>query len=525
MKRRHFLLTAGAGLAAPALALAQNSRVLRFIPDTDLAVIDPLQSTTFSTRNHAYMVYDTLYGMNAGFRAEPQMLEGHRVEDDGRRWILTLREGLLFHDGSRVLARDCVASIRRWAAREGFGATLLALTDELSALDDRRLQFRLRRPFPMLPEVLAKTGGPACVMMPERLALTDPMKPVPEIIGSGPFRFLAGERLAGVRNAYARFEGYQPREDGSAEWTAGPKIVRFDRVEWTTLPDPATAAAALATGEQDWMAVAPPDLIPMMRRNARLRVSVQDQTGLMGIMRPNHLHPPFNNPAIRRALLKALDQVDFMQATVGTEPSMYRTGIGYFCPQGPMATAAGMEVLTAPRDLEGAKRDIIAAGYKGEKVVVMTPSDLPSLNALNLVAADLLQRLGFNVELVATDWATMAQRRNNKNPPDKGGWSLFCSSTSGTDLLTPATIAYMRGNGEDGLFGWPTSPRIEALRTAWMEAPDLARQQALCAELQQQCLIDLPYYPLGQSMGATACRADLSGMVAGFPIFWGLRRA
>ena len=525
MQRRRFLLAAGASLAAPRIALAQKQRVLRFIPDTDLAVTDPIVTTVFTTRNHAYMIYDTLYGMNAHFRAEPQMVEGHLVEDGGKRWVLTLREGLLFHDGTTVVAKDCVASIKRWAARETFGAALMAVTEELSALDDRRIQFRLKRPFPMLPEALAKTGGPPCVMMPERLALTEATKAVTDMTGSGPFRFVPDERVPGVRAVYAKFEKYRARESGSAEWTAGPKLVRFDRVEWTTIPDPSTGASALATGEQDWMAVAPPDLIQMMRRNAKLRVAVQDQTGLLGIMRPNHLLPPFDNPDIRRALLKAIDQAAFMQASVGDDPDMYRTGVGYFCPQGPMGTNAGMGVLTSPRDVEGAKRDILAAGYKGEKVLVMTPADLPSLNSLNLVAFDLLQRVGFNVELLTTDWATMAQRRNNKSPSDKGGWNLFCSSASGTDLLTPATIGYMRADGQNALYGWPNSPRIEQLRRSWLEAADVGQQQAICVELQQQCLIDLPYYPLGQNMGATAFRGDLTGMVPGFPIFWNVGRA
>jgi peptide/nickel transport system substrate-binding protein len=400
----------------------------------------------------------------------------------------------------------------------------MAVTDDLSALDDRRIQFRLSRPFPMLAEALAKTGGPPCVMMPERLALTDPMKAVTDMTGSGPFRFLPDERVSGVRAVYAKFDAYRPRETGSAEWTAGPKLVHFDRVEWTTIPDPATGAAALATGEQDWLAVALPDLIPMIRRDAKLRAVVQDQTGLLGIMRPNHLQPPFDNPDIRRALLKAIDQAAFMQASVGDDPSLYRTGVGYFCPQGLMATDAGMSVLTSPRDVDGARRDIIAAGYKGEKVVVMTPSDLPSLNSLNLVAFDLLQRVGFNVELLNTDWATMAQRRNNKNAPDKGGWNLFCSSASGTDLLTPATIGYMRADGQNALYGWPNSPRVEQLRQAWLAASNISQQQAICVDLQKQCLIDLPYYPLGQNMGATAFRADLTGMVPGFPIFWNVRR-
>ena len=237
---RRSLLKAAA--AAPALSLpgilrAQSQTTLRFIPVIDLTFIDPIYSTAQVSRNHGFMVYDTLYGMNSALEVSPQMVSGHVVSNDERQWDLTLRDGLLWHDGERVLARDCVASIRRWAARDGFGAELMAATDELSAPDDRTIRFRLSRPFPLLPAALGKAAIQAPFMMPERLASQDPFKPLTEVVGSGPFRFVADERVQGARNVYARFDRYQPRQDGKPDWTAGPKIVHYDRVVWTTMPD------------------------------------------------------------------------------------------------------------------------------------------------------------------------------------------------------------------------------------------------------------------------------------------------
>ena len=194
MQRRAFLATTAA-LAAPAAVRAQTATTLRFTPQQDLVTLDPVTTTAYISRNHGYMVFDTLYGMDADFQATPQMVDGHVVEDDGRRWTLTLRDGLLWHDGERVLARDCVASIRRWAKRDPFGASLMEATEELSAPDDRTIRFRLKRPFPLLPLALGKASVPVCAMMPERLANTDPFRQVPEMIGSGPFRFKADERV------------------------------------------------------------------------------------------------------------------------------------------------------------------------------------------------------------------------------------------------------------------------------------------------------------------------------------------
>src|SRR6266566_996310 len=245
--RRSFLRGAAAAsaLSLPGLLRAQSQTTLRYVPVIDLTFVDPIYSTAQVSRNHGFMVYDTLYGMNSALDVSPQMVSGHVVSNDERQWDLTLRDGLLWHDGERVLARDCVASIRRWAARDGYGAELMAATDELSAPDDRTIRFRLSRPFPLLPLALGKSAIQAPFMMPERLASQDAFKPLTEAIGSGPFRFVADERVQGARNVYARFDRYQPRQDGKPDWTAGPKIVHYDRVVWTTMPDAATGVAAL----------------------------------------------------------------------------------------------------------------------------------------------------------------------------------------------------------------------------------------------------------------------------------------
>ncbi len=121
MQRREFIAASTALLAAPAIGRAERSKVLKWIPQTDLTALDPVWTTAYITRTHSYLVFDLLYGQRgpAGlYRAAPQMVAGHVVEDDGKTWKLTLRDGLVFHDGQKVLARDCVASIKRWGARD-----------------------------------------------------------------------------------------------------------------------------------------------------------------------------------------------------------------------------------------------------------------------------------------------------------------------------------------------------------------------------------------------------------------------
>jgi peptide/nickel transport system substrate-binding protein len=516
---------AAAPLAAPRLARAANASTLRFVPRYDAGVLDPHGSTSAGTRNHAFMVYDTLYGLDAAQQPQPQMLAGHVIEDGGLRWTLTLRPGLRFHDDTPVLARDCVASIRRWAARDLFGRELMAATDALSAPDDTTLVFRLKRPFPLLPTALGKSQGAAPMMMPARIAEAGQDHAIHEIVGSGPFRFLADEYVPGANAAYARFDGYRPREQGVPSGTAGPKRVFFDRVTWHIIPDFGSALSSLRRNEADWIDFLLPDLVPLARRDPGVVVWVQEPHGLIAILRLNHLQPPFDNPAIRRAVLRTIDQRELMRGMVGDDPAYAHTPVGIFCPGTPMANDAGIAVLTAPRDPAAVRASLAGAGYNGEPVALMVAADLPQYRGCADVLADEMQHAGFTVDYQATDWNTIVQRRENRGPVANGGWSAFVTNGwYGTDMLTPVTHTSLRGNGAKGWAGWPDSPRLEALRRDWMATDSLATQRALAIAMQRQAWIDVPYVPLGQDFQPTAYRRGLSGFLPGFPTFWNVRR-
>ena len=403
LKRRTFLTCSTAALMAPAVSRAESERVLRFTLDEGLAGLDPQRTVSGSTRIHAFAVFDTLFGMNSNHTVSPQMVEGALVEDDGRRWTLTLREGLRFHDGEPVLARDCVASIRRWVRRNGFGEALLGATDDLSAADDRRIVFRLNKPFPLLPDALGSPTEGLPVIMPERLANSGDA-PVKEIIGSGPFRFRADEFVPGSLSVYERFADYRPRGSGTPDWLSGPKTAWFDRVEWKVVPDAATRAAALQNGELDWWGLVTPDLGPLLSRNDRIRLAIVDSLGHMLTMMMNHLQPPFSNRAIRQAMLRAVNQQDFVLAVAGAQPDICRTGVGLFPPGSSMASDAGLDVFRDKPDMERVRRDIIAAGYNGERVVVMSPVDDYAASPCAEVGADLLRKAGMSVDLQSLDF-------------------------------------------------------------------------------------------------------------------------
>jgi peptide/nickel transport system substrate-binding protein len=527
MRRRDLItagITAAAAVVMPRLARAERSNKLVFSPTNDLTTLDPVVTFARPTRNHGYLVFDTLYGIDADWRTRPQMVEGHRVEDDGLTWTLILRDGLRFHDGTPVLGRDVVASIRRFAQRISFADSLLAATGELSAPDDRTVQFRLKQPFPHLPEALAGPGGNMPAIMPERLAMSSPFKPVSEIVGSGPYRFLPDEHVSGAHAAYARFALYQPRNNGTIGFTSGPKRAHFERIEWLTL-DPVSAMSALRTGEIDWWESVFRDAVEPLTRDSDLAV-VSHYATAMGILRFNQLHPPFDNTEVRRALLGGVDQAEAMIAVAGTDRTNWIDGVGLFPTGTPFASDAGINVIRAPRDYEAVRQALARAGYKGETIVVIASADLPAMQALAVIGADQLRRAGMNVDLQEMDAGTALRRRLSQQPPGKGGWNAFYYFL---DRSTPTTNPFgnpaIRADGRAGWDGWPTSPRIETLRSDWLNASSLDEQKRICVELQMQLWQDVPYIPMGEYWQATAYRKDLVGVLSGcLPVFWGVRR-
>jgi peptide/nickel transport system substrate-binding protein len=347
---------------------------------------------------------------------------------------------------------------------------------------------------------------------------------VTEMVGSGPFRFLPDERISGARVAYARFADYVPRPDGVSDWTAGPKVVHVDRVEWSTIPDPATAAAALQRGEQDWWNSAAPDLIPLLKRAGNLKVEALDPSGLFCLMRLNHLQPPFNNPAIRRALFGAINQTDVMTAVATDDPSMFQVPTGFFPYGTPLASDAGMAAIPKQPDYDKVKRDLREAGYKGEKVVFLAATDPAFVKTLADMGADMLQRAGLNVDFQLSDFGTMITRRVSRAPVEQGGWSAFMTALAGIDMLNPAVQAQLRGNGANSWIGWPDSPRIEQLRDEWFQAPTLEAQQAAARAIQLQAFQDVPYLPVGQFSQLTAYSRKLSDVPRGYALFWSVRK-
>ena len=501
----------------PAVAASSSDQTLRVIVQADLRILDPIWTTATITRNFGYMVYDTLFALDSGLKPRPQMVDRWTVSEDRLTYTFTLREGLRFHDGQPVTSSDCVASLERWSRRDVLGQTLAAALAEYRRVDDRTFSIVLNRPFPLLLEALAKPESNVPFMMPERLARTDADLQIKEAIGSGPFKFVAAAWEPGHKVVFVKNGDYVPRKE-PPNWAAGGKIARVDRVEWLYIPDPATAMAAFTAGEADWWENPQPDFYPMLAADSRVSLVQGSPFSFAAILRFNETLPPFDNAKMRRALLYAADQAAYMTALAG-DRKYWRPCFSYFSCDGPMASETGSEPLKEPRDLSQAKRLIAEAGYEGERVVLLDPTDFAIMHTLALVTEDLLRRLGVNVEAQAMDWGTLLARRASKAPLGQGGWNLFATTFPGITILDPAVNVLLRGNGARAWFGWPDDPVIEKLRDNWIDAADPEARLSIAAEIQRRAFATVPYLPLGEYSSRTAFHNNLEGVDIGPALF------
>ncbi len=500
-------------------ATQTQTKTLRFVAHADVKILDPSFTTAYITRNFGYMVYDTLFAQDAQGQPKPQMVEKFSSSKDGKDWSFTLRSGLKFSDGSVVTAADAVASLQRWSLRDTFGAAMKAAGAEWSVIDARTLRLTLKEPFGMVLDALAKPSGFPPVVMPERLAKMPTNAPLYEVIGSGPFLFKRDEWVPGNKVVFVKNPNYLARSE-PASGLSGSKKPNFDRVEWFYLPDANSSIAALKKGEVDYIEQVPPDYVTPLRSDPNVKLLAGSAQQAQLIM--NHLHPPFNNPLVRQALLKAVSQERF-NAAMGYPLDMRMSYCAtYFICGSANDTAAGSEPYRTA-DIAKARQMLLDAGYKGEKVVLLVTSDVPYLNALSLTMLQTMRSIGFNVEGLTMDWASIGARRAKRDAPESGGWSAYATVANEFAINSPIVSTYLSAACGNTLPGWPCDKALDDLRTAWIRETVPAKRRQLLEAFQRRAFETIPYINLGQFYPAAAARKELKGadrMWGGMPNVW-----
>jgi len=505
-----------------ASVLADTPKTLRVVMHSALRSTDPIVTTAYITRNFGYMVYDTLLGTDHNFEIRPQMADW-TVSGDGLIYTFTLREGLKWHDGKPVTAADCVASIRRWAAKDGMGQMMMESAASLEAVDDRVFRLTLKEKIGFVLQALGKMSAYPPFMMPEDVAKTDPNTPIKSYVGSGPFKFVEEEFKPGIRAVFAKNTGYVPRQE-PASWTAGGKTVKVDRVEWLVMPDPQMQINALRTAEIDMVENTPFDLLPLLAKEEAIEIRGTEPLGFQIMGRMNFLHPPFDNVKVRKAALLALNQKDFLQALVG-DPDYYKECGAIFVCNTPLATDIGAAPVLNDT-MDEARKALKESGYDGTPVVILQPTDVGVVKTHPVVAAQLLREAGFTVDSQSMDWQTVVSRRASQKPPSEGGWNLFFTIWNGSDLLNPLMNQAVNGAGrKGGWFGWPKDDKLQQMRTEYARAPTLDDQKKIAAEIQAYVYDQVIAIPLGQFSTQTSWRKELSGVLdSPIPLFWQIEK-
>ena len=514
-------LAAVAILALPCGA-AKADVTLRAVMHSDLKIVDPIWTTAYITRNHGYMIYDTLFGMDDKGEIKPQMVDTYDVSADKLTYRFTLRDGLLWHDGAPVTAEDCIASIKRWATKDSLGQKVMTFVGSMTADGPKTFTIKLKEQTGLLIFALGKPSSNVPFMMPKRVAETDPSTQISDFIGSGPFVFKKDEWKAGDKAVYVKFDKYKPRAE-PASGLAGGKVVKVDRVEWLAISDQQQAINALLAGEVDFIEAPSHDLLPLVKADKNAKLIDWNPLGFQYTFRPNHLHPPFSNPKIRQALWYAFNQKDFLEAVIG-DPHYYKI-CKSMAPCGTaLETNAGMDGLLES-NFQQARALLKEAGYDGTPVLLMHSTDLQVLTNLAPVAKSLMEKAGFKVDMQSMDWQTLVSRRAKKDPPSAGGWNAFLTSWAAADILNPVMTGFLNAGCDKAMFGWPCDGEIEKLRDQFARETDPIKQKEVAAAAQKRNVEVTTQVFLGQWYLPGAARKNIEGMlIAPAPLFWNMEK-
>lgn len=510
-----------AGLIAP-LAVQAQGKTLRVVPHANVTILDPIWTTAFVTRNHGYMIYDTLFGTDADGKIKPQMVEKWSVSKDNLTWTFSLRDGLEFHDGKAVTSEDAVASIKRWASRDSFGGVLAKSVDNYATPDAKTFVIKLKVPFGVMLEALGKPSSNVPFIMPARIAATPGSEQIKEQIGSGPYKFVPAEYKPGEKLVYVKNEKYKSRSEAPSGTTGG-KPVYLDRVEWVIIRDPQTQFNALVAGEVDIIEQPTFEQYASLKASKDVQLVDAQPAGLQYIFRFNHLHAPFDNVKIRHAAMVALGQEAHLKTQVGA-PGMYKFCKSMF-PCGTPFASENTGIYTGTANPQKAAQMLKEAGYNGQPIVLMRPTDLASISKLPLVAKQQLEAAGFKIDMQQMDWQTLVARRAKKDAPDKGGWNAFMTAWTAGDIQNPLTMAMMNAAGDKGWFGWQDDPTIEDLKAKFAQASTDADKKKLAEALQLRAIETASHVHLGQYNNPAALRTNISGLVpGGAQVYWNIKK-
>jgi peptide/nickel transport system substrate-binding protein len=505
LKRAAAALVMSTALAGTALA----GGTLNYAATDDPPHLDVHVTTAGLTSNITRHIQETLYTFNSDFNTVPLLAEGETTSEDGKTVVITLRQGVMFHNGEEMMADDVVASLNRWGAHGGRGKVLYDHIESVEATGDYEVTIVFADVFgPWKNLVAFNNGGPT--IFPAEIVADAGAEPISndQIIGTGPYQF--NEWRPNRYIEVVRFDDYS-QPPGEADGYAGPKEINFDAIRFIAVPDVGTRVSGVQAGDYDYAESIPGDLFAELDADPAIK-TVRERTPQLPLIFFNSSGGILqSNYKLRQAIMAAVKPDDALRIAVGPEElwdaqgAIYTEGTTWY-------TDAGIENFPSG-DVAKAKQLAEEAGYNGEPIRFMISSSYPLHHDTGVVFAQQMENAGFNIELLVTDWPTVLERRSN---PEL--WDMF-ETTHGA---MPDPILYTFLN--DNYPGWWVSPEKEALEASFTGTTDQEERKQIWAEIQALMYEQVPVIKPGDVFQFDIASAALKGQgdtrKVFSPVFW-----
>ena len=485
---------------------ARYGGTLRWIPQGSVASLDSHVTSAAVTLGYGYNMYDTLVSWDAEGALQPQMLEDWSVEEDGTKFVFTLREGQKFHDGNALTSDDVIASLDRWRQKAAYGPFFNEVLEGFTKIDDMTLTAEFSEPVGIFLQGLGIPTVSYPIVMPSSVAETPVSDIISDHTGSGPFQFVEWD--LGNRIILEKFQDYSPRDEAPS-FLAGGKVAYLDKLEMIEVPDQETRVAALVTGEVDFLDIMSLDFYDTLNDDPNVEVEI-GKPGSQPIFYFNKSIPPFDmtpNGQLMRQAIQALTNAEEIMQGYGpsdlwaTCPSMFSCG-----------TFFANEVVPEKynmNNVELAKQLLDEAGYDGEPLIILDPADFPTIHPIPIVLNEQLKRAGVEVDYRVVDWATEVQIvLSPRGSPASKEWHIAPTWMSSWAFLPLANGIITK----DGI-GFYESPAMQDLRARFARESDLNELKKIADEMQRVYFEEVPYVHLGNFFQLRAMNKSLDGLI------------
>jgi peptide/nickel transport system substrate-binding protein len=492
---------------APAATAQEQPRmggVLKAGMIGEAPTLDLHATTAVITQQITWHIYETLYTYDKNMSPIPMLAEGHAVADNGRRYTITLRKGVRFHNGKEMTSADVVPSLQHWGKLATPGKAIWKNVEAIEAKDPYTVVIYLKEPSGSLLFALGSPNNGAAIYPKDILAAAGD-SPVKEYIGTGPYRFVEHKPDRHVR--LARFKEYSARSEPPNGY-GGKRTAYIDEIYFIPVPEASVRLAGTETGEYNFAQSIRQDQVDRVKGQPALEAQIVKPYGWITAV-PNHKEGVMANRKVRQAFQAVLDMEPIMSAGIGNKAFYRLDGALFYPEQGLFHSQAGVTGYNQKNKAK-ARQLLKEAGYAGQPVRWITTKEYEWMYNTALMSSQQMEDVGFKVDLQVLDWATLVQRR--------GKPELFDIFSTGFTLNPdPAIATAVQCN-------WPGSWCLEEkdkLLAEMARETDPKKRRALIEKVQALFYEDVGRIKFGDYFDLWVTRKEVRGFKPGpYLYFW-----